>query len=500
MKSYDAVVIGAGNGGLTAAASLAKQGLATLLVERHNIPGGCATSFCRGRFEFEVALHQLSGMGDPSFPGPLRSTLDALGVSNEVEWIEMKNLYRVVVPGRMDITLPASRKGFTEALIARFPQEREGIESFIDLVYRFFNEVIGAHYMRDPEASPQKYPLYFRYALADTQSILEQHLTDPLLRLAVSVYWSYVGAPPRLLAFTEFAAMLFAYIEFKPYHMKQGSQALSNALLDSFVKSGGEARFSTGAKRIHVRDGRVAGVELDTGEEIAARYVISNASPVATCAEMIDAEHQRPEFFDQIAAHTIGPSAFTIYLGLDCPHEELGISEPTNFICAHTDPNRAHTEMRMLDNEPGQMLLTCYNACDPAASPPGTTQIALVDLKYGEPWLSIPPHLYREYKYRYAEKMLAAVERLLPGFRSHIEEAEAATPLTHMRYLNTPAGSIYGFDQFIRDSRLFGQMESGIPGLYFAGAWAAGGGFQPTLMSGASTARAVAKSIRKERG
>ncbi len=75
MEKHDAVVIGAGNGGLTAAATLAKRGLDVLLLERHNIPGGCATSFCRGRFEFEVALHQLSGLGTPEKPGLLRRDL-----------------------------------------------------------------------------------------------------------------------------------------------------------------------------------------------------------------------------------------------------------------------------------------------------------------------------------------------------------------------------------------------------------------------------------------
>ena len=50
MKQYDVIVIGAGNGGLAAAATCAKAGLSTLLLERHNIPGGSASSFVRGRF------------------------------------------------------------------------------------------------------------------------------------------------------------------------------------------------------------------------------------------------------------------------------------------------------------------------------------------------------------------------------------------------------------------------------------------------------------------
>ena len=75
----DLVVIGAGNAGLTAAATAQRGGLRTLLVERHNVPGGCATSFRRGRFEFEVALHQLSGVGYEDQPFGLRSPEDRLG-------------------------------------------------------------------------------------------------------------------------------------------------------------------------------------------------------------------------------------------------------------------------------------------------------------------------------------------------------------------------------------------------------------------------------------
>ena len=92
MSKYDAIVIGAGNGGLTASTALAQKGLNVLLLERHNIPGGCATSFCRGRFEFEIALHQLSGLGTPETPGPLRMDLDSLGIMPDLEFVEISDL------------------------------------------------------------------------------------------------------------------------------------------------------------------------------------------------------------------------------------------------------------------------------------------------------------------------------------------------------------------------------------------------------------------------
>ena len=83
MPDFHVVVIGAGNGGLTSALTLARNGLKVLLLEKHNIPGGCATSFIRGRFEFEVSLHQLSGIGSEQKPGPLRMLLTSLGVIDD---------------------------------------------------------------------------------------------------------------------------------------------------------------------------------------------------------------------------------------------------------------------------------------------------------------------------------------------------------------------------------------------------------------------------------
>ncbi|MFW5739367.1 MAG: FAD-dependent oxidoreductase, partial [Myxococcota bacterium] len=63
MVADDVIVVGAGLGGLAAAATLARAGRGVRLFERHVQPGGYATTFVRGRFEFEVSLHALSGIG-----------------------------------------------------------------------------------------------------------------------------------------------------------------------------------------------------------------------------------------------------------------------------------------------------------------------------------------------------------------------------------------------------------------------------------------------------
>lgn len=496
MADYDVVVIGAGNAGLMGALALAKKGAKVLLLERHNIPGGCATSFCRGRFEFEISLHQLSGMGSFDRPGPLRAVLNSTGVLDKLDFVEMKDLYRVVYPGKLDIAFAAEKNAVIAKLQETFPTEKESIAKFFEFVYAFFTEVIGAFYLADPEISPQKYPLYFKYALTDTQTILDEYFKDPMLKLALSVYWTYMGVPPRHLPFSDMAALLFSYIEFKPYHLKGGSQMLSTALLEAFRQAGGKVRFNCAAERIIVKNGAVVAVKTATGEEVNTRFVLSNASAISTFVELMDEDEVPAQVFAQMRARTVGTSFFTIFLGMDCDPDALGIHEATNFICATDDADADYAQSKKLSCEKSSFLLSCYDVADPDFSPSGASQAALVTMKYAEPWLRLPPSQYYDEKFRCAEKLLKRAEEVFPGIIASVEEMDIATPLTHMRYLGHPGGGAYGFDQYAKDSTLFMPPTPPIEGLYCAGSWYGSAGYQPTLTSGASAARAILKKLR----
>ena len=497
MDSYDAVVIGAGNGGLTASAALAQKGLKVLLLERHNIPGGCATSFCRGRFEFEVALHQLSGLGTPEKPGPLRLALGSLGVLEDLEFVEMPDLYSVSMPDGFRIGLKADKEQAISELQEKFPHEKEAIDKFFDLAYDYANQMLAAFYFNDPDPSREKYPALYEYALKPAGEVLDEIFSDHLLKTVLSVYWGYLAIPPTRLSFAYLAMLLFTYLEFKPFHIKGGSQALSNAIVNRFLSQGGSVRFNCGVKKILVEKGRVRGVVTERGDQIETKYVVSNASPVSTYVQLIDPEHVPGEVLREMGGRSLSPSGFVMFIGCDCEPDALGITEATNFLLDSTDfTDSIFSQMRQLDIGGQLLVLSCYDVADPDFSPPGTCQLNVVTLKYGEPWLRIPPTQYHRAKYRCAEDMLRRVTEIFPEVRNHMEEVDVATPLTHMRYLGHPNGSIYGFEQHTKDSLFFQPGRySPIEGLYFASGWVGDCGFQPTLQAGMSAAKSIVRKL-----
>jgi prolycopene isomerase len=93
--------------------------------------------------------------------------------------------------------------------------------------------------------------------------------------------------------------------------------------------------------------------------------------------------------------------------------------------------------------------------------------------------------------------MLQRIYEIYPEAKSHLEEVEVGTPLTHMRYLGHPLGAIYGYEMLTKDALFFQPGRySPINGLCFAGGWVGDNGFEPTLRSGI----AAAKSIIRRRG
>lgn len=509
MKQYDVIVIGGGNGGLASAATLAEKGKSVILFEKHNIPGGCGTSFRRGRFEFEVALHQLSHMGTEENPGPLRELFKRYGILDEINWIQIKELFRVNFPDGTGVSLPAERKQCEDFLCKEFPSQADGIRKYFETVYKFCAEAAefaakSAKSTGEPGALkkaimkagfPKLYPTLANYGLKSTQEVLDEFFTDRKLQLALSAYWCFMGVPPARFPFAILAKCTNFYLETKPYYLTGTSMMMNQAIMEAVQKMGGTVRLNCGVKRIILENGKAVGVIDEFGEEYRAKKIISNISPLATYGNLLLPEEIPDAAREYLKPYTVGISAITCFIGLDCTPEEIGFTTSFTLNYESLDANEDFKDAYKLlpGNDP--LVATCYTVDDPSVSPKGTSVITAGTLKYGEPWEKLPPEQYYEMKYEAGRRIVARLEKMYPGFTEHIEEMEIATPLTHMRYLGHPGGAIYGYEQDLMQSVFFFPTESKIENLEFASGWVNSCGFGPNYTYADTVASKIAQEV-----
>ena len=501
MKGYDVVVIGSGLGGLSAATFLSKEGKKVLLLERHNVPGGYASSFMRGRFEFEVSLHELSGMGDIHDRGPLFKVLHAAGVTNKVEFIPVPEFYRSVFPD-FEITVPIGRENFEDTLCDWFPADADGIRRFSQVIFDFTREAVRANRvgMKAVMKETSEYPTLVSNFGKTLSEVMNPLVKDERARAVLGQIWGYFCQPPSKLAFTIYAMGVASYLRFGPYQIKGKSQALSQAFIDTIEENGGEAWFNNGAARILVKDGEVSGVVTEDGTEISCPYVVSNTNPFNTCIDLIGTGEIPSWYLKRLGALSGGASTFNVYMGLDCPYTDIGLRNHETFVNTIYDLDKHYEIMKKaLNVEPAEAAVTAYNAVDPDFSPPGTASVVLTLISYAEPWLKLSPAEYIEAKNKVADNVMKLAERVAPDLREHIEVVEVATPLTNMRYTGNIGGSIIGFDETFTGTGMDRMPNRGpIPGLYFAGAYVfIGGGYEPSMVSGFQAAREVLEDMEK---
>ena len=505
-KRYDVVVIGAGLGGLSAATSLARQGLSVLLLERHNVPGGYATSFVRGRFEFEVALHELSGMGKDGEPTGNTLYLRDLGVADGLEFCPVPDLYRSVFPG-IDLRLPVGREAYEAALCDAFPADADGIRRFLGRVFALAREIVelektfaaGRFGWRDVVAAPVHFRNAARYLPVTWGQVLDRDVKGEAAKAVLSQYWGYFGLPPSRVAFLYFAVALATYVRYGATYVRGRSQTLSNAFLAAFERWGGEARFNAEVTRIVTSADGVTGVETEGGERFLTRAVVSNASPLTTAVDLLPPGAAPASWLQRLGRETIGPSTVNVYLGLNRDVLAEGFRDHETFVNGSFDLEAHHAATSTLDDPPC-CAVTCYNAVWPAISPAGASMVVLTALSRGEPWTRLAPERYHETKSRLADAMLAQAERVIPGLRDATEVLEVSTPVTNMRFAANPGGSIYGFDQPPWSSTaLRHPAATPVRGLWLAGAWVQpGGGFEPCIVSGRMAAEGVLAARRRE--
>ena len=486
--AYDVAVVGAGIGGLTAAALLARAGLKVMVAEHHVVPGGfCHTWLRKIRhrgiprvFRFDSGVHDVSGVRPG---GSVSGLLGFLGAP--LDWTRLDHAaHRDGTTRRVPLDWRAHR----DDLAARFPDSAAGIVAVFETMRAADADIeaLGAdhHGVPIPPATPEAM-LAFARDHATLATWMDRPFADLLATHAVAAAAArellalagYLTDRPEALTVLQMAP-LFGYWFHGGFYPKGGSGRLGAALASVVRRHGGEVLLKSPVAEILIENGRASGLRLASGRRIAARAVISNADLRRTFLELVRADALPPAFRAKITAARPAASAFMVGLGLE---GDLDIAAISHVVGA----NGVHVHM------------VSPSRADPSAAPEGFSTLELITLvpqsevgrwfadadAVDEPAHRASPD-YLAARAAFGDRMIDAVAAAVPGLRERIVLRVDGTPATFARYDWSSRGSIYGVAE---TDRLEG-TRSPVPGLWIAGAANIGPGVEAVLISGVRAA------------
>lgn len=465
---YDIIVIGGGLGGLTAGAKLAKEGRKVLLIEQHDRPGGCATTFKRGDFTLEVGLHEMDG---PS-PGDINSKIFTdLEVLNKVEFIRIPEFYRFV-NGRHDVSIPHDPLLAAEQLSLLFPDESVGIKAY-------FDQILKPKRKLAEEGRMDK----------SLGEFLDLIITSEDLKLILLGNLGYFHDDPYTLSLMYYSLAQGSYYSSGASFIKGGSQKLSDYLAGFIRNHGGEVLLNHIVTSIKTENNKAASVVYKKKNKPDSESFEAMANEIIANAAMPNVADLLPEEFgsqlkNEIKDQKTGASLLTIYFGFKKPVKELGHKYYSTFVY----DGSIKTQKDILPNNHSDFstrsfTFVDYSQVDSGLASAGKSVGAICCTDYLKDWENLDRETYKIKKKQVEAIFIDRLEKLIPGIRKIIDYCEVGTPASVKRYTLNPEGAVYGFAQ--NPSRKLIDTTKLPENLHFASAWGkTGGGFSGAICGG----------------
>ncbi len=508
-ETFDAIVIGSGIGGLTAASLLARHaGRRVLVLERHYTPGGFTHVFRRPGYEWDVGVHYIGQVNDPA--SPVRAIFDHL-TDGRLQWHAMPDVYdRVILGGRAYEFLSGAAR-FRERLRDYFPSEGPAIDGYFRAIRScarssslFFAsravpapiETIAGPFMRAP---------FLRSAGRTTAETLAGLGCSPELAGVLTGQWGDYGLPPGRSSFGVHALVAEHYFNGAAYPVG-GAAAILETMLPAIEAAGGNLLVSAEVERVLMDSrGHAVGVRMSDGREFHAATVISDAGAANTYRRLLPQQlPQTQDAIQKIARIPPSMAHISLYVGLKSTSEELGITPGNLWICPGPDHDANVSRSEASPDAPLPVLFISFpSAKDPSFTTryPGRATIEVVapaPFAWFEKWAETRwKHRGIEYdhlKSCLAERLKAGLENAVPQVRGRIDYCELSTPLSTRSFTNHESGEIYGLAAVPERFRLncLGPRTP-VPGLYLTGADVTSAGVTGAMMGGVVSASAILK-------
>lgn len=507
-QHYDAIVIGGGHNGLVTAAYLARAGRKVIVLERREMVGGCAvteeiwpgyrvstasylTSLLQEKVIRDLELERFGykvDAKDPAFFSPFP---------------DGRYMFMWQDAGK---TLEEIAK-FSKKDAERYPKYEEHLEKLAVVVESLL-------LVTPPEFPPQGLGDYVewlklmgrmrglgRKELTGLVKIFTQSAADMLddwfeseelkVTLATDGVIGANGGPKS--AGTAYILMhhcmggvagkrgLWGFV-------RGGMGAVSEAIAASARSKGAEVRCNAHVRQILVRDGKAAGVVLESGEEISALTIASNLDPIITFLRLIEERHLPGEFVQQMRRYRSEGTSCKVNLALNgLPEFRMlpGAPGPQHKATMHICPSIEYVERAWDDAKYGRpsqkplLEMTVPTMYDPSLAPAGK-HIMGIFLQYAP--YTLKGTTWEQERAPFFERILSLIEEYAPNIRGIIEHHQVLTPYDLEQRFHITGGNIFhgemSLDQMFVMRPLAGwaRYKTPVEGLYLCGSGAHPGG------------------------
>lgn len=307
--STDAIIIGSGIGGLTAAIILAKLGYGVTIVEKNRQPGGLMRSYTRNGIECPVGVHYIGSMDKGQ---PLQRIFDYLDISTglALERMGAKGIIDHYIFDDFTFDLPEGIESYEENLRSKFYSDQEQISSIINTLKNVASVFYSLDFLSSSRINPANLDLF-----QPMGKIVSQLNCSPGLRSVLEVTSAWIGVPLNECPVFYHNTTLASYL-FSSWRLNCSGSEMADLFASRFKDLGGTIILKDAVEKILVNNRITEGVVLKSGRIINTPIVIAAIHPKVMISMLPD-EAVKPAYRKRILQLEDTESVFSAHFEVD---------------------------------------------------------------------------------------------------------------------------------------------------------------------------------------